>query len=475
VNAQRAIMAATLLLAACGGEPRSPRKEPLARLPAGFLPGSAAVSHDRAHHTILVRESKGMRVVRDGVAGALYRDATNRSFAPRATRHFYWALDHDEQRYLVVDDTPYPIEYSRHEYVVFDPTGAHWAMLAVGGEPPGAIVVADGEMEGPFPDGSVPAWSPSGTLAYLRARGDAAERRIELVVGDGVRRTAAGGAATCRPALGEPLQGPEMARHAGVRFLADGRLLSLMPDGGRWSLRRDDEVLATFDASVPTAPGSVGPYVIGGPDACAEGSVIAATSLTTAEAVPVAAWWERTAGPDGRWRVVVDGHPASDAQCLRPWPHQPPQLSADGRSVAFPCVERFDHRGEAIVVVHDGVRHGPYPEVWALALSDDGKRIAYGASDGSLDAGWAVFADGVQQSARTYAIWRPRFDAAGAHLAWEAMRSPSGPSDLVLDGRRLASFDDLVDGPLFDRPGEVAWIVRRKNRLARLNFLLARG
>jgi hypothetical protein len=40
----------------------------------------------------------------------------------------------------------------------------------------------------------------------------------------------------------------------------------------------------------------------------------------------------------------------------------------------------------------------------------------------------------------------------------------------VLDGRPLATFDDLLKGPIFDRPGEVAWIVRRGQRLARLNF-----
>jgi hypothetical protein len=105
-------------------------------------------------------------------------------------------------------------------------------------------------------------------------------------------------------------------------------------------------------------------------------------------------------------------------------------------------------------------------------LSDDGNRLAYGASDGSLDLGWAVFADGVQQSERYNAIWRPRFDPSGKHLAWEAMRTDRGPNILVLDGRVLATFDELLDGPIFDRPGEVAWLIRRKQRVARLNFPL---
>jgi hypothetical protein len=36
----------------------------------------------------------------------------------------------------------------------------------------------------------------------------------------------------------------------------------------------------------------------------------------------------------------------------------------------------------------------------------------------------------------------------------------------------LATFDELLDGPIFDRPGEVAWLIRRKQRVARLNFPL---
>jgi hypothetical protein len=170
---------------------------------------------------------------------------------------------------------------------------------------------------------------------------------------------------------------------------------------------------------------------------------------------------------------MVDGKPATEPRCLRPWPHQNPQLPASGHPVAFPCSIRFDDHGEAILVIHGLHQYGPYPEVWALALSDDGRRLAYGASDGSLDRGWAVYADGVQQSDRYYAIWRPRFDPSAKHLAWEAMLSGRGPNVLVLDGRVLASFDDLLDGPIFDREGEVGWIIRRKHRLARVNFPLS--
>jgi hypothetical protein len=90
-----------------------------------------------------------------------------------------------------------------------------------------------------------------------------------------------------------------------------------------------------------------------------------------------------------------------------------------------------------------------------------------------LDRSWGVYADGTLLSPRYYAIWRPRFDPSGTQVAWEAMETVKGPNLLVLDGRPLATFDDLVNGPLFDRPGEVGWVMRRKHRLARLNFSLS--
>jgi hypothetical protein len=468
-----AALCALALLAACGHK-ASPRKERIARLPDIFLPMSAVVSDDRSRYAYLVEDADGVRMIRDGSASEDYRRATNRNFSPNAHHHVYWAQRDDNQPLLVVDDLVIPIGYSRHEYVVFDPSGTHWAALASPVDHGGAIILRDGATLGPFADASVPAWSPTATptLAYLRVLGEPLiARRTELVVGDTVVRENTGNAPACVPALGEPFEGPELPRQAMVRYLSDGRLVSVMPLDARWALRRDAEVLGTFDATAPTASGSVGPYVLAGTDACQSGSVIAVTSVTTAERAPVVAWWERPAdGP--HWRVMVDGRPALSPPCLRPWPHQPPQLTADGKAVSFPCSVRFDDKGEAIKVIHGLRAYGPYPEVWALALSDDGSRLAYGASDGTLDLAWAVYADGVQVSERYYSIWRPRFDPTGRHLGWEAMRSGRGPNILVLDGRPLASFDDLIDGPIFDRPGEVAWIIRRKRHLARINFAL---
>jgi hypothetical protein len=445
-----------------------------------MMDGSAVVSDDVTQYAYLVKDTKGVHMVRNGTPGENFRSADNRSYIPNTHRHVYWARGFDERPVLVVDDDVFDIGISKHDYVVFDPKGEHWAALSSMPNPdphapPAAMILRDGEMLGPFADASVPAWSPSATLAYLRVpEQPVIARHTELVVGDKVVRSHSGNSPTCLPGFGAPLDGPELPRETAVRYLTDGRLISLMPAEGHWALRRDDEVLGTYDATAPTAAGSVGPYLLAGvdADACKKGSVIAATSITTAEQVPVVAWWERP-GEQPTWRVMVDGRPALSPPCLRPWPHQQPLLGgSNGRLVAFPCSVRFDDKGEAIKVIHGLRQYGPYPEVWALALSDDGKQLAYGAANGSRDLGWAVYVNGVLRSEPYYGIWRPRFDPTGQHLAWEAMRSANGPNIVVLDGRPLASFDDLLRGPIFDRPGEVSWIVRTHDRLARINFPL---
>lgn len=467
-----AMAAACGRLVACGRKPHSPKKEPIARLPTKMIFGSAVTSDDNTHYAYLVQDTRGVRMVRNGVPGENFRSATNRSYLPHSHRHVYWADDFTGQRLLIVDDQVIPIGYSKHEYVVPDQKGEHWAAVATlpGPGEQGTIILRDGKAIGPFADASVPAFSPTGSLAYIRvAEQPIVTKHTELVVDGKVVRSHTGNPESCIPAFGEPFEGPELPRQAVVRYLSDGRLVSLMPDGGHWALRRDDEVLGTYDATAPTAPGSVGPYLLAGPDACSNGSVIAASTVTAAEKAPVVAWWERQAN-QSFWRVMIDGKPALSPHCLRPWPHQPPIMSPDGRMTVFPCSVRFDDKGEAIKIIHGLKQYGPYPEVWALALSDDGKHLAYGASDGSLDLGWAVYVDGVQRSERYYAIWRPKFDPSGQHVAWEAMRSPTGPNVLVLDGRPLATFDDLLRGPDFDRPGEVSWVIRRGRRLARVNF-----
>jgi hypothetical protein len=151
-------------------------------------------------------------------------------------------------------------------------------------------------------------------------------------------------------------------------------------------------------------------------------------------------------------------------------------LSRDGQSWAYACVTGVPVTGQEVLVVTPGARHGPYREVWGLALSDDGRRVAYGASpDGGTGSSWHIYADGVPYPAAFYATWRPRFDPSGTHLGWEAIPQQGARPVLGLGRRSLLRFDDLVDGPAYLKPGWVSWAVRNGRHLSRVNFPLRPG
>ena len=143
-----------------------------------------------------------------------------------------------------------------------------------------------------------------------------------------------------------------------------------------------------------------------------------------------------------------DGVPVDDVTCGMHFTAQPPQLSADGDTVAYVCP---DDDG-ATVVVGDR-RYGPYPTVSGVSLA--GGHVAW-------VAGPTWFRDGEALPGAWTNASVPRLDPTGAHVAGEA------DGALVLDGRRLARFDQKLSGPSFDEPDRVAWVIRRGRRVVRL-------
>jgi hypothetical protein len=83
-----------------------------------------------------------------------------------------------------------------------------------------------------------------------------------------------------------------------------------------------------------------------------------------------------------------------------------------------------------------------------------------------------MYVDGVPFAPRYHAVWRPRFDPSGRHVAWEGIPTPGSRPILALDGRNLVRFDHLVAGPVYLQPGWVSWAVRQGRRIARINFPL---
>jgi hypothetical protein len=171
--------------------------------------------------------------------------------------------------------------------------------------------------------------------------------------------------------------------------------------------------------------------------------------------------------------MMREGAPLDDIVCDAFLGSQPPELGPDGRHVAYGCVRRAGEGvADEVFVVQDGLRHGPYGQVWGIALSDDGRRVAYGAWDGSEERGWGLYVDGVRRPGRFGAVWRPRLFPNGVHLAWQAQPVQDGPGVLGVDHWQLAGFDAVVWGPEFDAEGRVAWVIRRGRRLVRIDVSL---
>jgi hypothetical protein len=219
---------------------------------------------------------------------------------------------------------------------------------------------------------------------------------------------------------------------------------------------RDGERLASYPASVI---GAQGVQVLGGEE-CRIAAAIVPTSFARASKAPVAAWWERLAGTEERWRAVRDGRPVDEHVCTRFWATHPPELSPDGRRVAYACAV-----GSDVFLIADGVRHGPYADVWGIAWSEDGRHFLYGASDGGPERAWAIYVDGVNRLPRRELVWRPRF---GTVLAWQAQRERSELAMLGIERRPLVRFDDVLWGPTFTSRRRVAWVIRRGRRLTRI-------
>jgi hypothetical protein len=142
--------------------------------------------------------------------------------------------------------------------------------------------------------------------------------------------------------------------------------------------------------------------------------------------------------------VVVDGHPGEAFDSVT----APIAMSDDGRTVAYGA-----RRGDAHRVVVGDRKSRPYPAAGAPVLSADGRTVAYPASDG---AEWFIVRN-EQEGPRFDWVGKPVLDAAGRRLAYAAeSREPDGRYRffVVTDGRPGPAFD-RVTTPAFSGDGEV--------------------
>jgi hypothetical protein len=438
----------------------------LATLPDERGAPSIVISHDRKDHAFIAAGAEGYRVVHGGNQGSAFAEVTQPRFAPGTRELFYWAyaIAGDERLVtLVAGGKEIPTGLARAGKLVFSKNGERWAAIgearpSAGSERGGVEIFVDGEHAGSYPGACLPALSHDNAhVAYLV---EDESGRIKLLVDGRERRVfeppRAGGTPGVEPGSGHA----NFMTRSGVTYLSDGSLLVLTRDGERWSVFRDEARLATYGDSLS---GEDAFLLLEGDGAAA---TVFAGTIAVAESAPVAAWWERQARAEGRWRVVRNGEP-EHTTCVRFWDSQPPVLSADGRHIAYVCPSLSASGVDETYVIHDGRHHGPYAGAWGLALSPDGERLAYAADDGSAGEPWSYYLDGKRRAMRFERVWPPRFSRDGKQLAWVAEKN--GRVILFLNGSGRASSDRVVFGPQFRGNHALEWVSLRGRRLTRID------
>jgi len=471
------------------GTPSPVRKTHLGELPGDHRRRSVAISSGGDAYAFVSTTPEGDRVVGPDGPGPLYARCERPLFGPEGQRVYYWAQPHadpseagpeDAPRdtfVLVADRTPLATGFRSPGTLVLSDDGARWAALGIDGNVPetSLLFFLDGERQEDWLDVSQPVFGPAdgdaaGVVVMLAKGADGAVRLV--VDGQERQRFAAPEVACAVDAMPEEGE-PDLWRHV-VQPLADGGFLLGTRDADGWGLYREDRRLASYELSFRDAASTK----------CLTGkSVLLLEYVRAARDAPVAIWWERgRLGEEGRWRVMRDGTPIDEYRCDDILRSQPPEIGPGGEHYAYACIARDADGSTKITVVQDGVRHGPYAEVWGLALSDDGEHLAYGAIevpvpiDGASGSGelpelpWSFYRDGQRQPGQHHALWRPRLNADGSHMAWQAQVAEGSAGVLGVDHRRITDFDELLWGPTFEGDDRVAWVIRRGRRLTRIDF-----
>lgn len=463
---------ATLLMvvalgSACQREP-TVEKSLLVQLPPSYVEKSFTLSDDAKAWAFVTKTDEGQRVVSSAGTGDLHAFCTKLAFAPKTHKLFYWARDGSEEEptiSLIADGKQIATDFVTIGEMGFSPDGARW-LAAGGARGPSAAelgeitLFVDGVATAHAKDMALPAFSRDGRhVAWLTSD----EKRGSLFVDGELRRTFDISTGECAVAALHDAPRPDLPNRHVVQYLADGSVLVVTRDPDGWGVYRDGDRIAYYVRSSFDA----------GQGECGKMTAFAPRSLRIAEEAPVAYWWARDEGDTNVWRVVRNGKPVDDVTCTEPWRHQPPETSADGTHVVYPCAGKGNVDDDVVHLVKDGTHWGPYDDVWGIAPSKSFAHIAYGASRGPIPLPWSIYVDGVARVSNLLANWRPKvWDDDRSTVAWEALLTDGGRGRFGIDDHHLGSFDDVYWGPEEEPGDRVAWVVRRGRKITRISVPL---
>jgi len=424
-------------------------------LPENYRESSLAFSSDAKHYAYLVNDPDGVRrAVVDGVESQALADCSQPEFSP-AGKPFFWGMK-DGNVALSADGRIVRTPFARDEALVFSKDGARWA--TIGPAPAGggdssrvAVLFVDGVQVGRYGDVSFPEFDRDGKhYAFLFLNNG----QMSLAVDGKVS------VAFAKPKVEismMPFPASTMFLLSPVRYLSDGGIVALAQDANGWTVFKNGKALGSYRQNVWGGGNFNTMISFGGFE---EAASIQGQSLVVADDAPVAAWWERPAGKDGRWHVVVDGKPADAFSAPLFWSAEPPALSRDGKRLGYSVipVPAKDDNANAAYVVIDGTKRGPYHHVWGIRFTQDSQHFAYAAASGPEGNAWSYYLDGKPFGTKYSSVYRPVFSSNGRHVAWQAERG--NKQVLSVDGQDIATADEVLLRPKVEDTGATSWVVR---------------
>ncbi len=444
------------------GQDTPVRRERLCDVPATFVKGSAVISEDGKSYAFVTEAHGGQRVVHSSADSGVFKACGLPVFAPVTNKVFFGAV-RDGKVVVVADGKVIPTTFAEWPGFVFSREGSRWAacgraeaLSRTGDEIKRVqVVLVDGTEIGQSADISAPTFSQDAKHVAWLSLPD--EGPMQLVIDGKIAAKYNTPNVEC-----SPLFRGSMPLQVSTRYLCNGDLVSVVRDQNGWTVLRDATPLASYMENVWGG----GAYVRMIFEGFEKSSALHGGSISTASNAPKVAWWERPAGDEARWRVVVNGKALDDITCTDFWSPSRPVWSHDGRRLAYVANQSAkDADIRKVFLVVDGTKRGPYTYVWGVQFSDTGEHIAYVALDGSKNAAWRYYRDEKAYPLKYDMGYPPRLSPSGKNITWWAERE--GKTMVAVNGEELEVRGDVLWGPQVDDVAVCEWVELHPDAIVR--------